>query len=357
MTRQDSEQIDVPVVMVVDDDPAVVAQTVRALQSAGYRTISADSGPMAITISAKFIPHVLLVDLDMPLVGGIEVCREIRSRSESCDTPIIFLNDERLSQERLTRCLDAGGHDYLIKPVDESELLTRVHVALRERTLRDAYRRLAIEDPVTRLANRRQTMQEIKSAMDLAAVQAEQSQLLLCDVDHLADINNRFGYDLGDEVILTLSRLLRRLVSPDIKAGRIGGEEFILLMSRTAPEFALSAAQSLQRTFSAIVFDAVSDPKHFSVSIGLASYAGRPEGFTVDRFLAQADLALAVAKSKERDRVAAYWQLDPHALPKLDSPQRHARLGVRQCRPRSSISPAAESQIAPPKVAKSHDAK
>jgi diguanylate cyclase (GGDEF)-like protein len=339
VTRQDHQEVDPPLVMIVDNDPSILATATSALQAAGYRTVSADTNGLALSIAGKFVPQVALLHLDASLMNSLSLCRELRAHPDSCDLPVIFMSDVRLSHEQVTTCLDAGAHDFLTKPIELPELLTRVHVALRERMLRDAYRRLALEDPMTRLFNRRQSMHEISSAMDLARQQGIESHLLLCDIDQMNDLNKRFGYDLGDEVIVTFSRLIRRLSSMDVKVGRIGGEEFVVVMVRTTAETALNTARSLQRTFSSIVFDPQSDPKHFTVSIGLTTYRGEPAEMDVDQFLTQADHALAVAKTRERDRVVAFDQLDPASLPELRPPQRHARLGERQRQDRASVAP------------------
>jgi hypothetical protein len=101
-------------------------------------------------------------------------------------------------------------------------------------------------------------------------------------------------------------------------------------LTRTSKQRALALAERLTKTFAAIVFDAATDPKHFTAGLGLACYAGEPADFDVDDFLRQADAALYAAKTAGPNRVVAYWQLDLDAIPVIPAHKRHSRAKTRR---------------------------
>ncbi|MGQ0803522.1 MAG: response regulator [Actinomycetota bacterium] len=117
-------------VLVVDDEPAILRVVSAALEARGYRVATAENAETAIHISATDSPAVIILDLGLPDMDGIEVCRRIRQWS---GTPIIVLTAEG-ADDRKVSALDEGADDYVTKPFSMPELLARVRVALRHRS-------------------------------------------------------------------------------------------------------------------------------------------------------------------------------------------------------------------------------
>ena len=128
------------VILVVDDEPGIVRALTAALQARGHDVLSAATGAAALHAAATGGPVVMLLDLGLPDIDGIEVCRRIREWSEM---PIIVLTAEG-AEARKVEALDEGADDYVTKPFSTPELLARVGVALRHRRLRTG----AAEDSV-----------------------------------------------------------------------------------------------------------------------------------------------------------------------------------------------------------------
>jgi len=120
---------DQPAVLVVDDEPAIVRALTAALDARGYRSVSAGTGGEALSLAATQRFEVIILDLNLPDLDGVEVCRRIREWSR---TPIIVLTVEG-AEDRKVSALDEGADDYLTKPFSMPELLARVRVALRHR--------------------------------------------------------------------------------------------------------------------------------------------------------------------------------------------------------------------------------
>jgi two-component system KDP operon response regulator KdpE len=114
-------------ILVVDDEPQITRVLKTVLASQGYQVRTADEGAVAIATFTEWKPHLVLTDLCMPHMDGVEVCRRIRSLST---VPIIVLSVKRAEQAKV-EALDAGADDYVTKPFGTDELLARVRAALR----------------------------------------------------------------------------------------------------------------------------------------------------------------------------------------------------------------------------------
>ena len=341
----ESTRDDQPVILVIDDDPAIVQLLIRWLHAEGFRVTWAEDGLTGLSIAEKYRPDAVILDLGLPGTDGLTICREIKARLSTGDTPVLIITGKMRDDALITQVFDAGAQDVMFKPLRKGEVLARLRAALRERELREAYHQLAIRDSLTGLANRRQFFIELTAAVMTAKRDRRDSFLLLSDIDQVAAINERWGHEFGDEVILTFSRIVKRLISPLCRAGRIGGEEFALVLYDHTPERALMLAERLRTTFASIAFDADSEPKHFFAGFGVAKFDGSNDSFTADQFMTQADVALFVAKETGRGRVAAYWQLDPESLPIVAPHKRHSKSRERKRTQRSFVSMPIEGSL------------
>jgi two-component system KDP operon response regulator KdpE len=129
------------IVLVVDDEPAIQRILSTGLEARGYRVLVAPTGQAALDHAALSTPAVVVLDLGLPDIDGVEVCRRLRQWS---DVPIIVLSAEG-SDHRKVLALDEGADDYVTKPFSMPELLARVRVAVRHRQRR---RTQTPEDPV-----------------------------------------------------------------------------------------------------------------------------------------------------------------------------------------------------------------
>ncbi|HEX8770401.1 MAG TPA: response regulator transcription factor [Acidimicrobiales bacterium] len=120
--------------MVVDDEPAILRVLRAGLEARGYRVRTAATGQAAIDGAALESPDLIVLDLTLPDLDGVEVCRRIRGWSE---VPIVVLSADG-SDQRKVRALDEGADDYVTKPFSMAELLARIRVALRHRSSAEA---------------------------------------------------------------------------------------------------------------------------------------------------------------------------------------------------------------------------
>lgn len=343
----ESGRDDQPLILIVDDDLSFVRMITHIAQNAGFRTTSAADGHTGLAIAEKYTPNVILLDVDIPDMNGFDVCREIKTRLSTADIPVIFVTGADRTDPLVEQCFAIGANDIIGKPISKVDVLARLRVVLREQQLRDAYRKLALEDPFTTLANRRQLFLTITESLMMSRRDQSESVLLIADIDALMVANDRHGYDLGDELILTFARLVKRICGADARGARLGGDELAIVLRNSSREAGLALADRLRQTFAAIAFDASTSPKHFSACFGLASYRGESPDFSADDFLRQADTALFAAKQLGRNRLVAFWQLDPNNLPEIAPGKRHGRTRTRRKTDRSFVGvPTADPQTA-----------
>lgn len=337
MSGHHDERDDASLILLISSASDTTDLITDLLQTSGFRTISAENGPTGILIAEKYAPNAILLDVDITDENAHAVCKELKSRFATADTPVLFLTNPGPTDELISRCYDAGGHDLISRPVNKINLLGRLRVVLREQSLRESYRQLATQDPHTNMDNRRQLFMHLSDAITAAKRDKTESILVLGDIDKLTTINARYGYEFGDELILTFARLLKRFVSPDCKVGRITDDAMAAVLKNTTKARALSFCERISQTFSAISFDAGSDPKHFTASFGLADYDGTPGDMDADLLMKHADIALFEAKKVGRGRICAFWKLDPESLPHVDETKRHTRHSTREASNRAYV--------------------
>lgn len=326
-----------PLILLIDDDPECITLLRHHLSVGGYRVMSADDGRMGVVVADKFRPDLVILDLDMPHLDGFGVCEELKSRPSTVDIPVVFGTGSVETDEMVEKCLAAGAEDIIFKPYDRLRLLTRVRVVLRVGAALAELQRRATQDRLTGLANREQFICDLTRAISTARRDNSESIVVLSDINGLRLVNKQYGFDFGDELILTFSRLLKRLVTPECRAARISGGVFGLVLRHATRDRGLSLAEGIRRTFSSVVFDAASAPKQFTANFGVAPYNGEPADFDADAFFGQADVALFAAKRRGPDRIVAYWQIDPAELPSLMPDPRHSRSQTRHPTERSFV--------------------
>lgn len=337
-----------PLVLIIDDAKEFADLMATILRKAGFRTVAAETGATGIGIAEKYHPDAILLDLNLASEDGRDICRDLKSRLATSDTPILFVTGSDLSDDLVQSCYDVGAHDVISKPVRQVHVVNRIQVALNEQRLRADYKRLATQDPETGLDNRRQFFLHMQEALGNGRRQKRDVYLILGDVDNLTSINVRHGFELGDEVILTMARLTKRLISPNCRVGRVGGDTIAILLKRGNEDQALETAERITKTFAAIAFDPTNSPKHFSMSMGVARATDHLDAMaTADQLMYEADAALYMQKQRGGRGICNFWSLDANNLPDIDIQKRHSRGNRRTKSDRSFVTVRAQGESKP----------
>ena len=303
--------------LIADDDRATLAILEAALRREGLEVVSSRDGADAWdSLCRQRGISLAVVDWMMPGVDGLELCRRIRQHPALSGLYIIVLT-ARQERSDVVSGLGAGADDYVVKPFDLEELRARVRVGIRLATLqerlaakiaelevtRDALERLASSDALTELCSRRRWY-------ELAEVELARSKrhrgpfaVLLADLDFFKTVNDTFGHAAGDEVLQRFAQLLRHEARKSDVLGRIGGEEFAVLLPETDLAAAHTFASRLVSECRTLTATTGSGPVRFTCSIGLAEVT--PADDSIQTIVQRADAALYDAKRRGRDRVAS----------------------------------------------------
>jgi diguanylate cyclase (GGDEF)-like protein len=299
-------------ILVVDDDPDIARFLKLTLELEGFEVITAGNGREALAMVGSWQPALVLVDLMMPEIDGIEVTRRLRANAMTTALPVIMLTAKGQTADKVFG-LGAGADDYIVKPFDTMELVARVRGTLRRN---QEFREVS---PLTGLPGNNRILREIDDRLKAG----DRFAVCYCDIDNFKAVNDAYGFARGDEFIITLARKLVLAVSeigpPPAFLGHIGGDDFVVICSpelilaladRAVTEFeaaadALYDAEDRERRYLSVKSrrDGIQDVGLVTVSVGVALSSRRPY---VDprEVIADASEMKTVAKSQPGSYVA-----------------------------------------------------
>jgi len=303
-----------PHILVADDDRVTREYVAGLLRGHGYQVTAVESGQKAI----EHCRGVSLVILDVIMEGlsGIDACRMIKSTITQAGSflPVLLLTG-RTDIDSRVEGLRIGADDYVCKPFDERELLARVESMLRIKEMhdevnaaKDRLERLAIRDELTGLYNYRYLQSRLTEEFKRAERYREPLACAMVDIDHFKSFNDRFGHDVGDQVLRVVAdRLLEAVREVDVVA-RYGGEEFLLVLPSTHLSGALTVANRVWRGIGEKEFVIADNHRErITISVGVALYPSRGVS-NRDALLKSADRALYRAKEDGRDRICVFQE-------------------------------------------------
>jgi two-component system, cell cycle response regulator len=296
-----------PLVLVVDDDTDIRILIAHVLERRGCRVLHAAEAATALELCDSHDLDLVLVDVGLPGMDGLDLLRAIKERLVDPDVPVVLVTARRLASDVATG-LGLGATDYLRKPFEIPELLARVEAALKNKQRQDRLRqqnqeldRLTRTDVLTGAFNRRHLDDAIAAACRTAERYEDHIGILMIDIDHFKQVNDRYGHQCGDQVLEAVAERLQGELRAGDTLVRWGGDEFLVLLPRTNDVGAVAVAERLRARVGDEAFPVAGGAiLTLTVSVGVAS-AMSPEP---SELVAGADRALYVAKASGRNRVA-----------------------------------------------------
>jgi diguanylate cyclase (GGDEF)-like protein len=310
-------------ILAVDDDPVTLRLLRHHLALDGHTISLARDGAEALAVALQTQPQMIVTDLSMPEMDGLELCRSLRSSNVCCDAYVLVVTGHD-QESRIVEAFEAGADEYVNKPFNPKILLARVRagqrmIELRERVESDKQvlnrqnaqmqilnRKLntaAMTDVLTDLPNRRHAMRRLED--ELAKSQAEQTPLsvILLDIDHFKSVNDRHGHDVGDIVLREVALALRNCTRRNEEVCRLGGEEFLVIVPQSGRDTSRHFAERLREAVEELLIQAGGYFGRVTVSLGVA---GLEDGArTVDELIKIADTRAYLAKASGRNCVVA----------------------------------------------------
>ncbi|WP_286236794.1 GGDEF domain-containing response regulator [Neptuniibacter halophilus] len=295
-------------ILLVDDDRYIREIIGSVINDAGYRPLFAEDAEQAMKALDEESIDLVLTDVEMPGMNGFELTRQIRDTYPDTWFPIIFLSGQS-DEKHYKEGIDAGGDDYLTKPVSPVVLRAKIRAMERIANMKKALdnanarlEKLSSQDPLTRLYNRRALDQHMLREWKRCKRDGKELTAMMLDIDHFKLYNDHFGHPQGDECLKAVAKVLKKslLRSHDLVA-RYGGEEFAIILPETSIKEAEVVCQRICETLAQrdLAHAPGASADRVCLSIGISSTQHQAE--TPTALLRQADQALYAAKQAGRN--------------------------------------------------------
>ncbi len=278
-------------ILVVDDDPVILKIIAAELRAANYRAITARSAEDALEILEIVRPDAVLSDVVMPGISGVDLLAQLKSRTDISGIPLLLMSASGAGEERAA-AIRLGACDYLQKPIAGQEFLARLEQHLEHADELSKLRRLCELDALTGLSNRRGFEVALDQALREARAEGSELSVVMMDVDNFKHVNDTHGHKEGDALLCKIACLLRQEIREFDLAGRIGGDEFVLVL----PGCSHLAAMQLGRRVDALM-SALCDQYVQPVGLSFGVHCSRG-GASAEQVLDAADRAMYSAKLK-----------------------------------------------------------
>ena len=299
-------------ILIVDDAKTNLMILSSLLAEEGDIICTTD-GVQAIALAESDLPDLILLDVSMPGMDGYEVCRRLKSNIRTRDIPVVFVTG-RTEDNDQEKGLLLGAIDYILKPYSPLIVLARIrnHLALQKAHLdlkiaNAELTRLAATDFLTGVLNRRRFMELGEAEVARVRRSGRCFGTVMIDVDHFKTVNDTYGHDVGDTVLRTLAEAcVDRLRNVDI-VGRMGGEEFALILPETDPQGAKLTVERLREYLGELAVPVDSGTLKVTVSAGVTTVQDPND--SIEAALKRADEALYEAKGRGRNTTVAHEEM------------------------------------------------
>lgn len=295
--------------LVADDEPIARTLIERWLRGWGYEVVVARDGAEAMrALETDTGIRIALLDWIMPGMDGIDITRAIRKRPPEPYVFVVLLTVKD-NKSDIIAGLEAGADDYIVKPCNPLELKVRLRagqriVELQEQLIeaREKMRHAAMHDALTGLPNRAAALTHLDEELARAQRSGAPLSVMMVDLDHFKRVNDTYGHAAGDVVLREAASRFRGSVRAYDGVGRLGGEEFLVVMPECPDDAAVHVAQRLRKQLRGSSFVVPgAPPLTVTASVGVASTQGRSTA-DASELIAAADRALYRAKDAGRDR-------------------------------------------------------
>lgn len=302
-----------PLIIIADDDRITRELLASILRANAYDVEVVSDGQEAVERVAKGSADLLLLDVMMPRMNGLEACRLIKGMTADTFLPILLVTVKTDPASRVEG-LKIGADDYVCKPFEEGELLARVQAMLRIKHLYDDVQRArtkleraSVHDELTGLYNYRYLNTRLGEEFKRAERSHEPLACAVIDLDRLRTWNERGGRQLGDAILRSAAEVIRRTVREADIVVRYGGDEFLLLLPATHFAGSVSVAERIWREVGARPWSPSGDGERMTLSAGIALYPSR-DVRGKEALVKSAEIALHRAKRDGMNRICVFQQ-------------------------------------------------
>ena len=294
------------IAVIAHPSPQVRSAAIEMLEAAGCAVHQAADAGEAVRACRRARADVLLADVGIG-DGALGLIDRIKRDPDLFRTAIVVLVDDEMPMSAVLEALDRGADDVLRTPIHAADLVGRAFAAARTKALveeltrqNDRLEELVFFDELTGLRNRRAVLHELEMLLAAARRHGHLLSVLMLDVDRFKPINDEHGHRAGDEVLRAVGKRLNERLRREDLAGRLGGDELLVVLPETDASGAAIAADAIRQAINERPVRTSAGPIDVTVSIGIAQWQDED----VSRLLEEADRALYAAKAGGRDRAA-----------------------------------------------------
>lgn len=290
-------------VLIVDDDLLIRRILERWLSKAGYAVQESPDAYVALQIIQNDPPDIIIADWEMPGMSGPGLCEQLRRMVLPRYVYTLILTSRGDCSDLVT-ALNCGADDFLSKPIREPELLARLGAAVRILTVQRQLQEMAQRDALTGLFTQRSFYQLLCKEFEQSRRTGSPLSCAMVDLDFFKRINDVYGHPVGDLVLNTCAKVLRRSSRASDVVCRYGGEEFCVLLPDTSEDAAVFWAERFRNALNATRIEVRGQSIAVTCSIGVSQVYD--DDLTAEQLVDQADQALLCAKRAGRDRVVRF---------------------------------------------------
>ncbi|MEL0638989.1 diguanylate cyclase [Pseudoalteromonas aliena] len=253
-------------VLIVDDQLLSII-VLRKILSVHFNIVTASSGEEAISVCKQNPPDIILLDINMEGMSGIETCLKLKNTSETQSIPVIFVTSFENQEEE---CWEAGAVDFIKKPINPETLFRRVRAHITMKLQHDLLNQKVFLDDLTKVFNRRYFDAHFSKMERSALREKVDYALLLIDIDYFKQYNDIYGHVQGDTVLnLVAQTITNSLQRPTDFVARYGGEEFVVVLPHTSIEGAICVADKIKKNVIDLgILHKYSEYEFVTISIG-----------------------------------------------------------------------------------------
>jgi len=297
-------------ILLVDDKRGSHERITRSLDR--YHHIDLETNPeQGVHRAVDGNYDLVMISLSLQNFDGLRLCAQLKSLERMRHVPVLIVTEPH-EEPRLTRGLEIGVNDYIMRPIDKNELLARVQTQIRRKKYAEALRvsvdqtiEAAVTDALTGLHNRRYMEQQMGAMVDQTHKSGKPLSTLLFDIDFFKSVNDTYGHEAGDDVLKEFAaRLKRALRSIDLVC-RNGGEEFVAVMPETPIAVAIKVAERIRYMVESEPFVTLRGTQNIEVTVSIGVSTIEKPADTPAELLRRSDLALYTAKREGRNRVVS----------------------------------------------------
>ena len=275
-----------PTILIVDDEQANTSQVSELLKQGGYTVATASDGFKALAACKVRLPDLILLDLYMPLMSGLDVFNRLKTEEKTKYIPVIFLKKKEEPAPALDK-QTLEDHPLLTKPLEAHDVVALVKTMMREKYLRDELRKkdgqireLALVDSLTSFRNQRFLLEFLKTELSQCQRYNTALSLVLIEPDSFKELQKAHGQKGGDSLLLQLAVILSRQNRASDVLARSGSFEFAMVLTHTDRNGAVEVAERLRNVIAQSTFTLGDTSMQITASLGISQFM--PETMDVE---------------------------------------------------------------------------